>query len=129
MATKRLIRRLRIVAPAVLGAGLGIALLFTADWVTARAERLVNPSSAAPVSGPVIYGNCADARAAGAAPIRIGQPGYRPALDADRDGVACDPRPASSPQATARTRLPPSMNRSMVSAVRFVKRTQALIRH
>src|SRR5580765_4438183 len=30
----------------------------------------------------VYYPNCAAARAAGVAPIHIGQPGYRPALDA-----------------------------------------------
>ncbi|MFF1337434.1 excalibur calcium-binding domain-containing protein [Streptomyces sp. NPDC058290] len=27
---------------------------------------------------------------AGAAPMRRGQPGYREALDRDKDGVACD---------------------------------------
>jgi endonuclease YncB( thermonuclease family) len=36
------------------------------------------------------YANCAEARAAGAAPIRRGEPGYRPALDRDDDGTACD---------------------------------------
>jgi hypothetical protein len=39
----------------------------------------------------VYYGNCAEARAAGAAPIYWGQPGYRPPLDRDNDGVACEP--------------------------------------
>jgi hypothetical protein len=39
----------------------------------------------------VFYGNCAAARAAGAAPIYAGQPGYRAALDADSDGIACEP--------------------------------------
>lgn len=38
----------------------------------------------------VYYPNCSAARAAGAAPIRAGEPGYRPALDRDRDGVACE---------------------------------------
>ena len=38
----------------------------------------------------VYYRNCAAARAAGAAPIYFGEPGYRPALDRDRDGVACE---------------------------------------
>ena len=38
----------------------------------------------------VYYKNCAEARAAGAAPIRRGQPGYRAALDRDGDGVACE---------------------------------------
>ncbi|WP_228708068.1 excalibur calcium-binding domain-containing protein [Amycolatopsis keratiniphila] len=38
----------------------------------------------------VYYKNCAAAKAAGAAPIHIGEPGYRPALDGDKDGTACD---------------------------------------
>lgn len=41
----------------------------------------------------VYYPNCSFARAAGAAPIQAGQPGYRPALDADNDGIACEPYP------------------------------------
>ena len=38
----------------------------------------------------VYYKNCSQARAAGAAPIYRGEPGYRPALDRDRDGIACE---------------------------------------
>lgn len=38
----------------------------------------------------VYYKNCTVARAAGAAPIYQGQPGYRSALDRDHDGVACE---------------------------------------
>ena len=38
----------------------------------------------------VYYQNCTAARAAGAAPIYQGQPGYRAALDRDHDGVACE---------------------------------------
>ena len=34
--------------------------------------------------------NCDAARAAGAAPIYQGQPGYRIKLDRDRDGIACE---------------------------------------
>jgi hypothetical protein len=41
-------------------------------------------------SGPVHFPNCASARAAGAAPLRRGDPGYRPGLDRDDDGVACE---------------------------------------
>jgi hypothetical protein len=37
------------------------------------------------------FPNCAAARAAGAAPIRRGEPGYGAHLDRDRDGVACEP--------------------------------------
>lgn len=39
----------------------------------------------------VYYHRCDAARAAGAAPMRIGEPGYRAALDADGDGIACEP--------------------------------------
>jgi len=40
----------------------------------------------------VYFAKCADARAAGAAPLHLGQPGYRPGLDGDGDGVACESR-------------------------------------
>lgn len=36
------------------------------------------------------YENCDEARAAGAAPVREGDPGYGPHLDRDRDGVGCE---------------------------------------
>lgn len=36
------------------------------------------------------YPDCAAARSASAAPLERGEPGYRPALDGDGDGVACD---------------------------------------
>jgi len=38
----------------------------------------------------VYYANCTEARAAGAAPILRGEPGYAPKLDRDDDGVACE---------------------------------------
>ena len=37
-----------------------------------------------------LYANCDDAKAAGAAPMYKGDPGYRPELDRDKDGIACD---------------------------------------
>jgi hypothetical protein len=36
------------------------------------------------------YRNCSAARAAGAAPVREGDPGYAPHLDRDGDGVGCE---------------------------------------
>lgn len=39
---------------------------------------------------PVKYPNCAAARAAGAAPLKAGESGYRVELDGDRDGWACE---------------------------------------
>lgn len=37
------------------------------------------------------YRNCAEARRAGAAPLRRGTPGYGPHMDGDGDGIACEP--------------------------------------
>ncbi|MEO5994998.1 MAG: excalibur calcium-binding domain-containing protein, partial [Arthrobacter sp.] len=48
------------------------------------------PGPAAPAPAAVFYANCAAARAAGAAPLRSGQPGYREQMDGDRDGIACE---------------------------------------
>jgi hypothetical protein len=36
------------------------------------------------------FRNCAEARAAGAAPVRRGDPGYARHLDRDNDGVGCE---------------------------------------
>lgn len=36
------------------------------------------------------FRSCAEARAAGKAPVRRGQPGYGPHLDRDGDGVGCE---------------------------------------
>lgn len=43
-----------------------------------------------PNTGAVYFENCDAARAAGAAPVRRGDPGYRRGLDRDDDGVACE---------------------------------------
>ncbi|WP_427015956.1 GmrSD restriction endonuclease domain-containing protein [Pseudarthrobacter sp. P1] len=48
----------------------------------------IPPAPAAPAA--VSYANCTAARAAGAAPIYAGQPGYSSKLDRDGDGVACE---------------------------------------
>ncbi|MFC5139613.1 thermonuclease family protein [Actinomycetospora rhizophila] len=54
------------------------------------APRTATRESTAARSGGGSYANCAAARAAGAAPLLRGQPGYRAALDRDDDGVACE---------------------------------------
>lgn len=48
------------------------------------------PAAVPDSGGSAYYPNCAAARAAGAAPLYAGQPGYRAALDRDKDGVACE---------------------------------------
>ena len=42
---------------------------------------------------PPVPTTCAQARAMGYGTARIGQPGYFAHLDADRDGISCEPRP------------------------------------
>lgn len=48
---------------------------------------------AAPPRTVPVFRDCAAAHAAGAAPLRRGDPGYRPELDRDGDGVACEAPP------------------------------------
>ncbi len=43
-----------------------------------------------PAQGDVYYQNCAAVRAAGKAPLHIGDPGYSSKLDRDHDGTACE---------------------------------------
>lgn len=45
---------------------------------------------APPVGAAVTYANCAAVRAAGAAPLHRGAPGYSSKLDRDGDGIACE---------------------------------------
>ncbi|MCF8570293.1 DUF1524 domain-containing protein [Gordonia sp. HY002] len=47
------------------------------------------PETPAP-GGAAVYKSCSAARAAGAAPLHRGQPGYSSKLDGDDDGVACE---------------------------------------
>ena len=42
-------------------------------------------------NGSRSFDNCTEARAAGAAPVRRGDPGYGPHLDRDNDGIGCEP--------------------------------------
>lgn len=48
------------------------------------------PAPAAPDAPAGGFANCSAAKAAGAAPLYAGSPGYAPKLDRDGDGVACE---------------------------------------
>ena len=54
--------------------------------------RSARTSTVAPTrSKPAVYyRSCEAAQAAGVAPLRTGDPGYRTGLDPDGDGVACE---------------------------------------
>ena len=48
------------------------------------------PAQPEPAPQQAYYGSCREAKAAGAAPLYRGDPGYRSGLDRDGDGVACE---------------------------------------
>ena len=56
-----------------------------------RSGRASQPvATAQSIDGRVYYANCTAVRAAGKAPLRRGDPGYRAGLDRDDDGIACE---------------------------------------
>jgi hypothetical protein len=63
------------------------------ETITFRPKQPVyeQPAASSTTSDSEVYfANCSAARAAGAAPIMEGQPGYRSRLDRDSDGIACE---------------------------------------
>lgn len=80
-------------------AGAMLGLLLLADdpdgvWQDARKGFVA-------VSGGMGYMNCAHARLVGAAPLKKGDKGYSKALDADGNGIACEPLIKSDEEAAA----------------------------
>ena len=73
------------------------AAVAQAEATAAAARASQQDRSSAPAgiadtgtSTPTFYKNCDAVRAAGAAPLLRGEPGYAPKLDRDGDGVACE---------------------------------------
>jgi hypothetical protein len=78
-------------APAVVVPAPAPAPVLAPPAAPAPAPAPVAPAPAAPAApAGAYYANCTAARAAGAAPLYAGQAGYRPALDRDSDGIACE---------------------------------------
>lgn len=66
----------------------GPTLIRTAAVEAAVSQGLVRRNTPAPGAH---YPGCNAARAAGVAPLYAGEPGYRPEMDGDGDGIACEP--------------------------------------
>lgn len=69
------------------------AQVAAAQAVTAQAQTAPAATPAVVQQVPAVsaaYENCTEARAAGAAPVLRGEPGYGPHLDRDDDGVGCE---------------------------------------
>lgn len=62
----------------------------TGDYHCHRASASANRGTVKTLSGNRAFRNCSEARAAGAAPVRRGDPSYGPHLDRDNDGVGCE---------------------------------------
>lgn len=58
--------------------------------VTPPVPEAVVPDVSGGGGSSTYYDNCSDARAAGAAPVHRGEPGYGSHLDRDGDGVGCE---------------------------------------
>jgi hypothetical protein len=59
-------------------------------FIVAAAIAAAAIGAASTANAEVYYKNCDAARAAGAAPVMEGDPGYGPHLDRDGDGVGCE---------------------------------------
>ena len=76
--------------------GVGDVAVWDADNLNKKPEIRIGvrtesaPPEARDQGEDVYYENCDAARAAGSAPIRRGDPGYGPHLDADADGLGCE---------------------------------------
>lgn len=70
-----------------------VALTFCGVYFYDSADSLNSgvQTAMAKVDHSAYYPNCTAARRAGAAPLYRGDPGYRPPLDRDHDGIACEP--------------------------------------
>lgn len=87
-----------LVGAGVVGAAAGVGSVATnsegRDMIVAIATNVGVAAGVvrerAPQDGDY-WRRCDDARAAGSAPLYRGEPGYREWLDADNDGIACEP--------------------------------------
>jgi hypothetical protein len=58
--------------------------------LAALAPATTTTTTPTPTTSTASYASCDTARRAGVAPLHRGDPGYRPALDGDGDGLACE---------------------------------------
>ena len=74
----------------VVTVGTYVAAKPKANPAPALSPQPVYAPAPSPTPASTYYANCTEARAAGVAPIYVGEPGYRSALDRDSDGIACE---------------------------------------
>lgn len=60
-------------------------------WASVPPAALESADQRAAIEQSVYYAGCNEVRAQGKDPLYAGQPGYRPEMDGDGDGIACEP--------------------------------------
>ena len=70
---------------------LGVYTLAPSGSTQAPTSASAEAPARSQVEASRYFSGCNEARAAGAAPIRVGEPGYREEMDGDGDGIACEP--------------------------------------
>jgi hypothetical protein len=61
------------------------------EWASRSNDGPQPISGSTLTGGGVYYSGCNEVRAAGKAPLHQGDPSYRPEMDGDGDGIACEP--------------------------------------
>jgi Excalibur calcium-binding domain len=74
----------------VVGLAQGGDLMQAASSTLSFVRTVGSPRTSTPQAGDY-WSGCNAARAAGVAPLYSGEPGYRPEMDGDSDGIACEP--------------------------------------
>lgn len=75
-----------VIIPAVMLGGIG-----GYAWSSLQPAVFQSADQRERIEQSVTYSGCNEVRALGKAPIYAGQPGYRPEMDGDADGIACEP--------------------------------------
>ncbi len=76
------------------GAVVNVLMVGFGYYVVTSTPEPVSPEEQARIEAHMAsayYPGCDQVRAAGKAPLRYGEPGYRSDMDGDGDGVACEP--------------------------------------
>ncbi|NNH72030.1 excalibur calcium-binding domain-containing protein [Nocardia uniformis] len=84
-------RLARSVSAGLAGAAVATTLLLAAPMAGAREPDVWPPKPSTSESEPrPYYVNCTQVQREESGPLLAGQPGYRPGLDKDGNGIACD---------------------------------------
>jgi len=75
-----------ILRPVAMLAGFGAVI-----WWNLPPAAFQSAEETTRIEASVSYSGCNEVRAAGRAPIYVGEPGYRSGMDGDGDGIACEP--------------------------------------